>query len=74
MSEVNDLHHEVGKLQGTVQALKSEVTALRSEVNQLVAVLNQGKGAKAAFLVGYAVLTLAGGMLAYFGIKLSAPH
>lgn len=68
---MNELHHEVGKLQGTVQALKSEVTALRSEVNQLVAVLNQGKGAKAAFLVGYAVLTLMGGLLAYLGIKVT---
>lgn len=66
---MNELHQEVGKLQGTVNALKSEVTALRGEVNQLVAILNQGKGAKAAFLVGYAVLTLLGGLLAYLGIK-----
>ena len=66
---MNELHQEVGKLQGTVNALKSEVTALRGEVNQLVAILNQGKGAKAAFLVGYAVLTLMGGLLAYLGIK-----
>jgi hypothetical protein len=74
MTIISELHQDVGKLQGTVNALQAEVTKLRVEVAQLTAILNQGRGAKAAFLVGYAVLTMVGGLLAYFGIKLSAPH
>jgi hypothetical protein len=74
MSDASDLHLDVGRLQGTVVALQGEVTKLRHEVAQLTAILNQGRGARAAFLVGYAMLTLIGGLLAYFGIKLSAPH
>lgn len=71
MSDVSDLHLDVGRLQGTVVALQGEVTKLRHEVSQLTAILNQGRGAKAAFLVGYAVLTLTGGLLAYLGIKIT---
>lgn len=71
MSDVSDLHLDVGRLQGTVVALQGEVAKLRHEVSQLTAILNQGRGAKAAFLVGYAVLTLMGGLLAYLGIKIT---
>ena len=71
MSDVSDLLLDVGRLQGTVVALQGEVTKLRHEVSQLTAILNQGRGAKAAFLVGYAVLTLMGGLLAYLGIKIT---
>lgn len=72
MTEVSDLHREVGELRGTVTALNTEVSKLRDEVTELVAVLNQGKGAKYVFLAGYTIFSMFGGALAYFGIKLTA--
>lgn len=72
MSDVAALHQEVGELKGTVTALKQEVERLRHEVQGLVAVLNQGRGARYALILGYTILTLFGGILTYFGIKVSA--
>ena len=68
---MNDLNREVGLLKGTVEALEREVQLLRVEVKNLTAVLNQGKGARLAFIVGYTFLTILGGALAFFGIKVS---
>ena len=72
MTEVADLHREVGELKGTVTALNAEVSKLRDEVTELVAILNQGKGAKYVFIMGYTLFSMFGGALAYFGIELTA--
>jgi hypothetical protein len=71
MSEVSDLHKDVGELRGTVTALHSEVTKLREQVENLNAVLNQGKGAKWLMLLIPSTIGVMAAMLGYFGIKLS---
>jgi hypothetical protein len=71
MSEVSDLHKDVGELRGTVAALHGEVTKLREQVENLNAVLNQGKGAKWLMLLIPSTIGVMAAMLGYFGIKLS---
>jgi len=71
MSEVSDLHKDVGELRGTVAALHAEVTKLREQVENLNAVLNQGKGAKWLMLLIPSTIGVMAAMLGYFGVKLS---
>jgi hypothetical protein len=70
-SELNELNREVGELKATVAQLHRELADLAKEVKELVAILNQGKGAKYVFLIGYTLFGMLGALLAYFGIKLS---
>ena len=71
MSDVSDLHKDVGELRGTVSALSAEVTKLREQVENLNAVLNQGKGARWLMLLIPSTIGVMGAMLGYFGVKLS---
>jgi hypothetical protein len=71
MSEVSELHKDVGELRGTVSALSSEVTKLREQVENLNAVLNQGKGARWLMLLIPSTIGVIGAMLGYFGVKFS---
>ena len=73
MTTIAELHMDVGKLQGQVQALTSEVGRLRTEVQVLTSVLHQLKGAKYVMLLGYSLIVAATSVLAYFGIKWTAP-
>ena len=70
-TELNDLNREVGELKATVSQLHRELAVLSAEVKDLVAILNQGKGMKYVFIVGYTVFGMLGAALAYFGIKFS---
>jgi hypothetical protein len=72
VSDLAELNREVGELKATVSALHGELAKVRTEVTELVAILNQGKGAKWAFVLGYTLFSMFGGALAYFGIKLTA--
>lgn len=71
MTDISDLHRDVGELRGTVAALNHEVTMLREQVAQLTAVLNQGKGAKYILFLLPALIGAASGALGYFGFKMS---
>jgi|688.fasta_scaffold12513_7 hypothetical protein len=71
MTDVSDLHKDVGELRGTVSALSAEVTKLREQVENLTAVLNQGKGAKWLVLLIPSTIGVMGALLGYFGVKLS---
>ena len=70
-SELNELNREVGELKSTVTQLHRELADLSKEVKELVAILNQGKGMKYVFIIGYTIFGMLGAGLAYFGIKLS---
>jgi len=71
VTEAADLHRDVGELRGTVTALSAEVTKLREQVENLTAILNQGKGAKWLILLIPSTIGVLGGLLGYFGVKLS---
>ncbi len=71
MTDVSDLHKDVGELRGTVSALSAEVTKLREQVENLTAILNQGKGAKWLVLLIPSTIGVMGALLGYFGVKLS---
>lgn len=70
-TELHDLNREVGELKSTVTQLHRELADLSKEVKELVAILNQGKGMRYLFIVGYTIFGMLGATLAYFGIRLS---
>lgn len=74
MSELADLHRDVGELRGTVAALMSEVSKLREQVETLNAVLNQGRGMKYFVFLLPAIIGATSGGLSYFGLRLTVGH
>ncbi len=71
MSDLIELHRDVGKLDGQVTALTVQVDRLAEQVTALNNVLNQGKGARMVLLILPAMIGLMTGALGYFGIKLT---
>lgn len=74
MTDLNDLHRDVGKLDGQMKALTLQVDRLAEQVTALNAVLNQGKGARMVLLILPAMIGLATGALGYFGVKFTVGH
>jgi hypothetical protein len=74
MSDLIELHRDVGKLDGQMKALTVQVDRLAEQVTALNAVLNQGKGARMILLILPAMIGLMTGALGYFGIKFSVGH
>lgn len=74
MTDLNDLHRDVGKLDGQMKALTLQVDRLAEQVAALNAVLNQGRGARMVLLILPAMIGLATGALGYFGVKFTVGH
>lgn len=71
MPEINDLHRDVGHLQGQLKSLTDQVDRLSTQVEMLNRVLHQGKGVQYALLLIPGTIGILTGVMGYFGIKLT---
>ena len=74
MPDVNDLHRDVGHLQGQLKSLTDQVDRLSTQVEMLNRVLHQGKGVQYALLLIPGTIGILTGVMGYFGIKLTVGH
>lgn len=71
MPEINDLHRNVGQLEGQLKSLTDQVDRLSTQVEMLNRVLHQGKGVQYALLLIPGTIGILTGVMGYFGIKLT---
>jgi len=71
MPEINDLHRNVGQLEGQLKSLTDQVDRLSTQVEMLNRVLHQGKGVQYALLLIPGTIGILTGIMGYFGIKLT---
>jgi hypothetical protein len=71
MPEINELHRDVGHLQGQLKSLTDQVDRLSTQVEMLNRVLHQGKGVQYALLLIPGTIGILTGVMGYFGIKLT---
>jgi hypothetical protein len=71
MPEINELHRDVGQLQGQLKHLTDQVDRLSTQVEVLNRVLHQGRGVQYALLLIPGTIGILTGVLGYFGIKLT---
>lgn len=69
-----ELHQDFGELKGTVRALTDRVEKLTTQVENLTEALHQAKGARYALYMLMSTSGIVGGVLSYFGLKMTVGH
>ena len=65
----DQLHQDVGHLEGQFESLEKSVENLTEKVERLTAVLNQAQGAKYVIFTIPAIVGALASVMAFFGLK-----